>query len=148
MSKELKVEKSTQKEEKVVVVSNETAEVRNILPQVTAELTGNSNDAMSAIKAQLEEQLKRIAYKNEIANNREKFLETKKDLVKVKETLGRETMFESNDMSIIFKSRVQDNYSRDSFSISNRALILKFIDCLSGEIDAKVREIETELIVG
>ena len=101
--------------------------------------------SIEELQQQLENQLKRISYKNEIAKNREKFLGTKRDLTQVKTFMQRENMFESNVVKIIFKTPIAGQ-ERETFSIANTDLILKFIDVLSEEIDVKVKEIETKLI--
>ena len=130
------------------VVAENSAQVEVVENVVVSETSTvvSSSEAMAAIKLQLEEQLKNIAYKNEIANNREKFLQIKKELQKIKKHTDelKEYGFDSQDLGLVFKSRSYDF----SFSISNIALIMKFIDCLDLEIDVKVKEIETKLMGG
>ena len=109
----------------------------------------NPKNSFEALKAQLEEQLQKLSYKNEIANNRVKFLNTKNELKKAKSMLKKETMFESEQVILTFKLRTHNtSYASDLFSISEKDLLMKFIDILDCEIDAKILEIETKLMVG
>jgi hypothetical protein len=103
------------------------------------------------LKKQLEEQLNKIARKNEIANNREVFLEKKRAILNAEKHLKNDKSFETKDIKISFVYPSQNgnsNYGGESFSISNKSLILKFIEVLIFEIDTKIKEIENELING
>jgi len=119
----------------------ETQSVENEMQKKQAEI--------ELLKKQLAEQLNKIARKNEIANNREVFLEKKKAILIAEKHLKNENSFESRDVKISFVYPSQSSrYEGESFSISNKSLILKFIDVLIFEIDTKIKEIETELISG
>jgi len=76
-------------------------------------------------------------------------LNTKNELKKAKSMLKKETMFESEQVILTFKLRTHNtSYASDLFSISEKDLLMKFIDILDCEIDAKILEIETKLMVG
>ena len=135
----------------------ETATEKNIVP-TGKKITGKNgtekkekfsktheND-IDKLRKQLETQLKKISRKNEIAKNREKFLETKENLEKMQERLKEDNVFDCDYVTITFKATQQNGYSSDSFLINNKVLIDKFILSLIQEIDNKVKEIECELI--
>jgi len=124
---------------------NSQAEAVVVVGKEESQQVVNEALSIEKLQQQLENQLRRISYKNEIAKNRERFLATKKDLTQVKTFMEKENLFESNGVKIVFKAPIA-GYERDGFSIANTELILKFIDVLSAEIDVKVKEIETKLI--
>jgi len=100
------------------------------------------------LKKQLELQLEKIARKNEIANNREIFLTKKREILNVQKLLLQNNDFEVQNVKLSFSyqnsfnGRSQDQY----FTISNRELILKFVENLLSEIEIKIKQIENELI--
>jgi hypothetical protein len=98
----------------------------------------------------LAERLKELHRKKQLADNREVFLETDKQMesflseLKSQEKTGH---FETAAAKIVFKGKGQNGYSLDEvFAISNVTLICKFIDVLRQEIAEKVQVIESELI--
>ena len=130
-------------------VSANNAQGKEVSNKHVAEETKVSNNnivaerkelSINELKTQLENQLKRISFKNEIARNRERFLTTKEELKLVKNFLSKENIFESNGVRLLLK---KDN---NTITIANSELILKFIEMLSVEIDNKVKEIEIKLI--
>ena len=140
---------TAQKVEKVGVVKNteKDTEMKVVEQQSVANALEKKATEIELLKKQLEEQLNKIAHKNEIANNREVFLEKKKALLNTERHLKKEDTFEARDIKISFTYPSQNSrYEGESFSISNRSLILKFIGHLIFEIDTKVKEIENELI--
>jgi hypothetical protein len=76
------------------------------------------------------------------------FLEKKRAILNAEKFLKTEKGFESNSIKISFQypGNNSSNYGGDSFSISNKSLILKFIELLIFEIEAKIKDIEYELI--
>jgi hypothetical protein len=114
---------------------------------VENELQKKANE-IELLKKQLESQLNKIARKNEIANHREVFLEKKRNILNAEKFLKTEKGFESNSIKISFQypGSNSSSYGSDSFSISNKSLILKFIEVLIFEIEAKIKDIEYELI--
>ena len=146
MSEEKKA--GTPAQGKKEVANQNATEVKNSDVNTTSTVINHKN-SIEALQATLEEQLRKLSYKNEIANNRIKFLNTKTELEKAKSMLKKEVMFESELVTLTFKSRTNNtNYASDLFSISERDLLIKFIDILDCEIDAKILEIETKLMEG
>ena len=121
-------------------VKTETAQVEKVANPATDVI--NQQKAIDTLKAQLEKQLAKIARKNEIAEHREKFLETKSELLKLLEYINHENGFDSKNASVKF---IPHN-GEQAFTISNLALVKKFAEVLTAEIESKVKDIETELI--
>jgi exonuclease VII large subunit len=103
-----------------------------------------------SVAEELEERLRELTYKKQLADNREVFLNTDKLLQKSQEDLKTqetEGLFETTTARLVFKSHGKTGYSQDEvFAISNIALICKFLDVLRQEIAQKIQDIEAELI--
>jgi DNA-directed RNA polymerase specialized sigma subunit len=109
------------------------------------ELQKKANE-IELLKKQLEEQLNKIARKNEIANHREVFLEKRREILNAEKFLKTEKGFETNNIKISFLYPNENSRYDGGFAISNKSLILKFIEVLLIEIETKIKEIENELI--
>ncbi len=129
---EKKEDKKVNATEKVEKVNNANAvELQKEIDRKTAEL-----------KRCLEE----LTRKRAISENRVKFIEALDKLQIAKENIEENDTFEISSYKLTFfntEYRYQDNAI---FNISNRVILLKFIEFIKVEIDKKVAELESELI--
>jgi hypothetical protein len=107
-------------------------------------------ESKKPLAEELEERLRELKRKKQLADNREVFLETDKHLKEFQKELRTQEKaghFETPAAKLVFKGQGKNAYSLDEiFAISNVALICKFIGELRQEIAGKVQEIEAELI--
>ena len=105
--------------------------------------------SIEELQALLKKELEVLNRKKDLADRRDVFLIKRADLVKCKKTVEKDvkgSIFESNGIKLCFKAKGEYDRLDDLFTISNPAIVLKFINVLSDEIDLKVREIEAELL--
>jgi hypothetical protein len=125
------------------------AQTKTAANAATQPATTTKAESKKSLTEELAERLQELKHKKQLADNREVFLETDKQLQAFQKELRKqekEGHFEAAAAKIVFKGQGK-NYGLDEvFAISNVALICKFIDVLHQEIAAKVQEIETELI--
>ena len=133
---------TTEKETKPATVP--TANNAKPTPQPTKA------ESIEELKKRLETELARLNHKKTIAGNREQFIEKMESLLLYIENLKNENGFETQTGKLTFSILNSDYYSRpnfsDTFSISNTALIIKFCNMLLSEMQAKIAELETELL--
>jgi hypothetical protein len=107
-------------------------------------------ESKKTLAEELAERLQELTRKKQLADNREVFLGTDKQLQVFHTglvTAAKAGHFETPAAKIVFRGQGKNGYNVDDiFAISNVALICKFIDILRQEIAAKVQEIEAELI--
>ncbi|MDR2065439.1 MAG: hypothetical protein LBP85_07015 [Prevotellaceae bacterium] len=106
--------------------------------------------SITDLQKELEERLKELNYKKKLADHREIFIGTDRNLQEFQKELKEQEKagtFETQTARITFKGKSKDGYREDEiFAISNVSLIVKFIEFLRQEIKTKINEIETELI--
>jgi hypothetical protein len=116
----------------------------------TQPATTTKADSKKSLAEELAERLQELKRKKQLADNREVFLETDKQLKEFQKELQTQEKagnFETPAAKLVFKGQGKNGYSLDEvFAISNVALICKFIDMLRTEIAGKVQKIEAELI--
>jgi hypothetical protein len=126
------------------------AQTKTAANAATQPATMIKAESKKSVAEELAERLKELKHKKQLADNRELFLETEKQLQvfqKDLQTQEKEGHFETPAAKLVFKGQGKNNYSLDEvFAISNVALICKFIGVLRQEIAGKVQEIEAELI--
>lgn len=99
-----------------------------------------------AKKRDLDNCLADLKHKKELADHREKFLATLEQLNEA-EDLVKPTEFECKRMKL--RLYEVNDYGREgefSVSITNGDLILEFVAMLKDKINAKIKELETELV--
>ena len=116
--------------------------------KVTPEKT--KSETIEELKKRLETELKRLNNKNVIAEKREFYLDCSCKVDKFINELETVETFETNICRLTFQTLQTDNYSRNNFNdyltISNTALIGKFCNALKQEINAKIENLEMELL--
>jgi hypothetical protein len=126
------------------------AQTQTAANAATQPATTTKAEVKKSLAEELAERLQELKHKKHLADNREVFLETEKQLQAFQKELKKqekEGHFETAAAKIAFKGQGKNAYNLDEiFAISNIALIGKFIDVLRQEIAQKVQEIETELI--
>lgn len=125
----------------------------DVLPAVEP-VSGNGKEVKPAaapsiedIKKQLEDQIAVFNRKAELIGNREKFQETRNDLVKYLADQGAD--FDDNLDSSNLRIQLSDNkrYRGDgNITISNNLIVREFIDYVIRKIDVKILEIEKEIL--
>lgn len=118
----------TTPENKETTVNNEVVNIEDLQKKLNAELA-------------------RLQEKTTLAKNRERFLSVKQQLNEVKEKIKIEQVFESENVTIVFKACTGERYNAtELFSINNTCLLNKFIDVLSSEIECKITSLESKLM--
>lgn len=111
--------------------------------QLQAELEEQQRE-IDRRTAELQKKLKELEEKQVLNKNRTRFMETLDNLNKCEEELLVNNEFETNACRVKFYC---GNYGeRETFTISNRALILDFISFMRERINNKVRDIELQLL--
>lgn len=102
---------------------------------------------IEAKQKELQKCLKELERKKQLSDNRSKFIETLDQLEEAEKLLNPEE-FETKRMKLNLHEVSDSGYSRDglNISISNSSLILEFIAMLREKVNAKIAEIETELV--
>lgn len=102
---------------------------------------------IEAKQKELQKCLKELERKKQLSDNRSKFIETLDQLEEAEKLLNPEE-FETKRMKLNLHEVSDSGYSRDglNISISNSSLILEFIAMLREKVNAKITEIETELV--
>ena len=130
--------------------TTETAKVVTATTAATETPKAETKKSIADLKSELESRLQELNHKKKLADNRQTFLATDEDLATFEKELKKqqkEGHFETQTAKVTFKGRTKDGYrDEEVFSVSNVALIYKFIEVLRKEIEVKVKEIETELI--
>ena len=102
---------------------------------------------IEAKQKELQKCLKELERKKQLSDNRSKFIETLDQLEEAEKLLNPEE-FETKRMKLNLHEVSDSGYSRDGLNIgiSNSSLILEFIAMLREKVNAKISEIETELV--
>ncbi len=115
---------------------------------VEAKKTPTRAEKAQSIKEILEDQLRDITRKKQLADHREVFVAKRNELKDLKKQLQQQAIegtFESDDFKLTFttKSNYRDS---DSFRISNPEMLTKFVVFLEDEIGKAIEKIEDELL--
>lgn len=103
------------------------------------------------MQAKINAELSRLKQQQERAAKRETLVNCKREMKEYCDRLAQTESFEADFCRLSFQT-LGEEYSRqnfkDSFLISNPAIIRKFCDILAAEVDTKIKEIENEIING
>ena len=102
---------------------------------------------MERKQKELAECLKVLEAKKELSAKRTRFIETLDQINTAEEVLNEDDTFEVSNYRLIFASSGAPSYREESiFKISNRELLLNFVDFIRDKINKKIAEIEAELV--
>lgn len=102
---------------------------------------------MERKRAELDECLKVLEAKQELSAKRSTFIETLAKINTAEEVLNEDDTFEVTNYRLIFANSGAPSYREESiFKISNRELLLHFVDFIRDKINKKIAEIEAELV--
>lgn len=112
--------------------------------QPTKEQTAEELQAeMERKTAELQKCLEVLERKKKLSNDRTAFMSALDDLDEAENKIGEEDGFNTPN----YKLRFTGSYgSSEIFSLSNRFILLEFIDFMRGRIKSKISEIELQLI--
>ena len=137
--------KKTTKEKKAEEVKPTPAEAEK--PKTAEQLQAELEEQQREIDrrtAELQKKLKELEEKQELNKNRTRFMETLDNINKCENELLDNNEFETHTCRIKFYS---GNYGeRETFTISNKDLVLDFISFMRERINNKVRDIEQQLL--
>ena len=102
---------------------------------------------MERRQAELAECLKVLEAKKELSAKRSTFIDTLDKINIAEEVLNEDDTFEVTNYRLIFANSGAPSYREESiFKISNRELLLYFVDFIRDKINKKIAEIEAELV--
>ena len=102
---------------------------------------------MERKQKELAECLKVLEAKKELSAKRTKFIETLDQINTAEEVLNEDDAFEVTSYRLIFANSSAPSYREENiFKISNRELLLHFVDFIRDKINKKIAEIEAELV--
>ena len=102
---------------------------------------------MERKQAELDECLKVLEAKKELSAKRSTFIDTLDKINTAEEVLNENDTFEVTNYRLIFANSGAPSYREESiFKISNRELLLHFVDFIRDKINKKIAEIEAELV--
>ena len=102
---------------------------------------------MERKRAELDECLKVLEAKQELSAKRSTFIDTLAKINTAEEVLNEDDTFEVTNYRLIFANSGAPSYREESiFKISNRQLLLHFVDFIRDKINKKIAEIEAELV--
>lgn len=102
---------------------------------------------MERKQKELAECLKVLEAKKELSAKRTKFIETLDQINTAEEVLNEDDTFEVTSYRLIFANSSAPSYREENiFKISNRELLLYFVDFIRDKINKKIAEIEAELV--
>ena len=126
---------------------------KNKAQATSAEVAKGQNEQPNALEIQkdierktkeLQKCLADLTRKKSLSDNRTKFIEAIDNLNEAKKNLQEQTDFETNVYRLTFKA---GSYNSDEiFKISNRFILLQFVDFITEKINQKISEIELDLI--
>ena len=105
--------------------------------------------AIEEQKRALEMTLKRLEEKKAAAEKRDRFIQTKNDLQDLRELLRKDHEFETEHCQLRLSRLSAASYKTEwetMFTISNTMILEKFCTWLNGEVDAKLDELEAEIL--
>lgn len=117
-----------------------SAEVKN------AETVGNVKPTVDELRKQIEEQIARFQRKSELIAQRDKFIETKAELVENLKKMGTDfdDNLESPNLKIVLVEK--DQRYNEGISISNNELVFEFIRMLLQKVMEKIQKLEAEIV--
>ena len=102
---------------------------------------------MERKQKELAECLKVLEAKKELSAKRTRFIETLDQINTAEDVLNEDDTFEVSNYRLIFASSGAPSYREESiFKISNRELLLNFVEFIRDKINKKIAEIEAELV--
>lgn len=102
---------------------------------------------MERKQKELAECLKVLEAKKELSAKRSTFIDTLDKINTAEEVLNEDDTFEVTNYRLIFANSGAPSYREESiFKISNRELLLNFVDFIRDKINKKIAEIEAELV--
>lgn len=102
---------------------------------------------MERKQKELDDCLKVLEAKKELSAKRTKFLETIGQINTAEEVLNEDDTFEVSNYRLIFASSGAPSFREENiFKISNRELLLNFVQFIREKINKKIAEIEAELV--
>ena len=102
---------------------------------------------MERKQKELAECLKVLEAKKELSAKRTKFIDTLDQINTAEEVLNEDDTFEVTSYRLIFANSSAPSYREENiFKISNRELLLHFVDFIRDKINKKIAEIEAELV--
>ena len=102
---------------------------------------------MERKQAERAECLKVLEAKKELSAKRSTFIDTLDKINTAEEVLNEDDTFEVTNYRLIFANSGAPSYREESiFKISNRELLLHFVDFIRDKINKKIAEIEAELV--
>ena len=102
---------------------------------------------MERKQKELAECLKVLEAKKELSAKRSTFIDTLDKINTAEEVLNEDDTFEVTNYRLIFVNSGAPSYREESiFKISNRELLLNFVDFIRDKINKKIAEIEAELV--
>lgn len=102
---------------------------------------------MERKQKELDDCLKVLEAKKELSAKRTKFLETIGQINTAEEVLNEDDTFEVTSYRLIFANSSAPSYREENiFKISNRELLLHFVEFIRDKINKKIAEIEAELV--
>lgn len=102
---------------------------------------------MERKQKELDECLKVLEAKQELSAKRSTFIDTLAKINTAEEVLNEDDTFEVTNYRLIFANSGAPSYREESiFKISNRELLLHFVDFIRDKINKKIAEIEAELV--
>ena len=102
---------------------------------------------MERKQKELAECLKVLEAKKELSAKRSTFIDTLDKINTAEEVLNEDDTFEVTSYRLIFANSSAPSYREENiFKISNRELLLHFVDFIRDKINKKIAEIEAELV--
>ena len=102
---------------------------------------------MERKQKELAECLKVLEAKKELSAKRSTFIDTLDKINTAEEVLNEDDTFEVTNYRLIFANAGAPSYREESiFKISNRELLLHFVEFIRDKINKKIAEIEAELV--
>ena len=102
---------------------------------------------MERKQAELAECLKVLEAKKELSAKRSTFIDTLDKINTAEEVLNEDDTFEVSNYRLFFANSGAPSYREEIiFKISNRELLLHFVDFIRDKINKKIAEIEAELV--
>ena len=102
---------------------------------------------MERKQKELAECLKVLEAKKELSAKRSTFIDTLDKINTAEEVLNEDDTFEVTNYRLIFANSGAPSYREENiFKISNRELLLHFVDFIRDKINKKIAEIEAELV--
>lgn len=136
----------TQKGKKAKKDDPKASNARNTFEEAQIEARERQREIEEKQK-ELQNCLKELERKKKLSDNRARFIETLDQLEEAERLINPED-FETKRLKLSLNEISESGYNRDglSINISNSSLISEFIAMLREKVNAKIAEIETELI--